>query len=423
MTEVSGSRWLRIIPLVFVTYSLAYFDRVNFGFGSAAGLGTDLRLTPGQSALLSALFFLGYFAFQVPGTVYAERRSVRPLIFWCTLFWGLLASLTGLVTGFKALLIIRFLLGVAEASVLPALLVYLNLWFTKSERARANTFLILGNPITVMWMSVVSGYLVQAFNWRGMFVIEGIPAIVWAFAWRALAPDEPAQAAWLDPNDRRILAAVLAREQAAIQPVHNYRAAFASKAVLHLGAIFFCWSLGLYGFILWLPSILKQISAYGIVGTGWLSALPFLIVIPGMLILSQASDRSSNRQRFVWPSLMLGGLAFFFAYFVGDSRFGLTYFLLIVAAAGLYAPYGPFFAVMPELMPRNVAGGATALINSFGALGGFAGIYLVGYCNAITGNPRNSYLLMSGALFAAGLLVAGFRPLLEAPPMARSSLR
>jgi sugar phosphate permease len=70
----------------------------------------------------------------------------------------------------------------------------------------------------------------------------------------------------------------------------------------------------------------------------------------------------------------------------------------------MYAPYGPFFAIITEILPRNVAGGAIALINSFGALGSFAGSYLVGYLNGSTGGFGASYIFMSGALLLSAII-------------------
>ncbi len=95
-------RWWYIMPIVFITYSLAYLDRANFSFASAAGITEDLGITKGISSLLGALFFLGYFFFQIPGAIYAERRSVRKLIFICLILWGGCASLTGIVHNIRA---------------------------------------------------------------------------------------------------------------------------------------------------------------------------------------------------------------------------------------------------------------------------------------------------------------------------------
>ncbi|EMO6843119.1 TPA: MFS transporter, partial [Raoultella planticola] len=193
-TKLAPLRWKKLIPLAFITYSLAYLDRANYGFGAASGLAEDLNITPGISSLLGALFFLGYFFFQVPGGIYAEKRSAKKLIFWSLILWGILATATGMVHDVKVLAVIRFLLGVAESVVMPAMLVFLSHWFTKKERSKANTFLFLGNPITVLWMSVLSGYLVDAFGWRGMFIIEGVPAIIWAAIWWFIFVDRPADA-------------------------------------------------------------------------------------------------------------------------------------------------------------------------------------------------------------------------------------
>lgn len=128
---------------------------------------------------------------------------MKKLIFVSLILWGGLATLTGVVSNAYWLIVIRFMLGVVEAAVMPAMLVYLCHWFTRAERSRANTFLILGNPVTMLWMSVVSGYLVQHFSWRWMFIIEGLPAVFWAFIWWRLADDRPAQAKWLNEQENK----------------------------------------------------------------------------------------------------------------------------------------------------------------------------------------------------------------------------
>ena len=138
---LAKKRWYRLIPIVFITYSLAYLDRANFGFAAAGGMADDLHITATMSSLLASLFFLGYFFFQIPGTLYAANKSARRLIFWSLIFWGLLAVATGLVSNIKFLIVIRFMLGVVESAVMPSMLVFLSRWFTKVERSRANTFL------------------------------------------------------------------------------------------------------------------------------------------------------------------------------------------------------------------------------------------------------------------------------------------
>ncbi len=407
---VAAKRWWYIMPIVFITYSLAYLDRANFSFASAAGINEDLGITKGMASLLGALFFLGYFFFQIPGAIYAERRSVKKLIFWCLILWGGCASLTGVVSNIPMLAAIRFILGVVEAAVMPAMLIYISNWFTKSERSRANTFLILGNPVTVLWMSVVSGYLIHAFGWREMFIIEGVPAVIWAFCWWVLVKDKPAQAGWLSAEEKLALQQQLDEEQKGIKAVRNYGEAFRSRNVILLCAQYFAWSIGVYGFVLWLPSILRSGMQMGMVEAGWLSAVPYLAATIAMLVVSWASDKLQNRKLFVWPLLLIGALAFFGSYAVGTNHFWISYALLVVAGAAMYAPYGPFFAIIPEMLPKNVAGGAMALINSMGALGSFFGSWFVGYLNGATGSPAASYMFMAIALVVAVVLTLIVKP-------------
>jgi len=391
-------RWLVLLPVIFVTYSLAYLDRANYSFGAAAGMAGDLNISPNANAWLGALFFLGYFAFQIPGTLWAQHHSVKRLIFAGLIAWGVLAASIGFLSNLKALIAVRFLLGVVESAVLPALLLLVARWFTKGERARVSSILILGNPVTVTWMSVLSGYLADRLGWRMMFIAEGLPPILWAFVWWKLVQDRPAEAKWLEREERARLEEKLAEEQRGIPAMPNLRGALTSPLALALALQYFAWSAGLYGFVLWLPSILRGYGN-GMVAVGWLNAAPYAVAAAVMVAVSALSDRALKRKLAIWPPLLLGAVAFLGSYFVGDANFWLGFALLVVAGACMYAPYGPFFAYIAERFPTNVAGGATALINSMGALGSFAGTYVVKLLNDWTGSPDISFLTM-GAMLA-----------------------
>jgi sugar phosphate permease len=404
MKTIAPARWYRLIPVAFITYSLAYLDRANFGFGAAGGMAEDLHITAAMSSLLGSLFFLGYFFFQIPGALYAANKSAKKLIFWSLILWGALAMATGMISNVNWLIVIRFMLGVVESAVMPSMLILLSRWFTKSERSRANTFLILGNPATILWMSILSGYLINSVGWRWMFILEGLPAIVWAFFWWRLVDDKPKDSTWLKDDEKIALEDQLQKEQQGIKPVRNYAEAFKSKVVVLLCLQYALWSIGVYGFVMWLPSIIKAAPNMDIVTTGWLSSVPYVFAIIGMLAASYFSDKTLNRKIFVWPFLLLGSIAFYCSYMVGTDNFWLSFVLLVIAGAAMYAPYGPFFAIITEILPHNVSGGAMALINSFGALGSFAGSYLVGYLNGTTGGFGASYIFMSGSLFLAAIL-------------------
>jgi sugar phosphate permease len=397
-------RWLYLMPVVFVTYSLAYLGRSNFGFGAAAGLAQSLNITESRAAFLGSVFFLGYFLFQVPAAAYAVRHGATRLIFFALISWGILSGLTGIIRNFWFLVADRLLLGVAESLIFPSMLILLTHWFTRAERSRANAVLILGNPVTVMWMAAVTGYLIRAVGWQMTFVIEGIPSVLWALVWILVARDHPRQVRWLPEESSTQLADALAREQTSL-PVHiDLRSALRVPGVPLISLQFFCWSFGLYGLVLWIPAMIRSGSTRGIGQVGMLSAAPFLLGVVLMLAVAHFSDRSHHRKLFVWPFLMLSGAALFGSFAASGSHFWLAYFFLIVAGGAMYAPYGPFWAIFPEMLPRAVAGQVMALVNTFGALGGFAGTWLVGWLQALTGNARGGFLSMSLALIAAGAI-------------------
>jgi len=291
LAPLSSARWRRLIPIAFITYSFAYVDRSNYSIGAAGGLVDKLHITSGQSGLLGGLFFIGYFLFQVPAGSFAERRSIKSLMFWSLIAWGVLAALQGVVTTYWLLLVVRFLLGVVEAVVLPAMLVFLSHWFSKAERGRADTFLILGNPVTPLWMSVVSGYLVAALGYQWMFIIEGLPAVAWAFIFRALVRDRPRDADWLSAEERDAVEERLADEQRELPPPHGIREVMTSWNAIVLSVQYLFWSVGVYGLVFWLPSIVQQLTGRGIGSVGLLSAVPYAAAVVVMVVASAMSDR------------------------------------------------------------------------------------------------------------------------------------
>jgi len=404
------NRWFFLLPAVFVTYSLAYLDRANFGFGAAAGMAATLHITGSQTSLISSLFFLGYFAFQLPGAAMAKRVGVSRLVFVLLIAWGIFAALTGVIHVFWLLAVDRVLLGIAESLILPAMVYLLASWFTRAERSRANALLIIGNPATVLWMSVVTGYLIQAFGWQNTFIIEGLPSIAWAVIWIAIVRDKPSQARWMTPEAAEMLEATLAHEQSSIASIDTVRKALLRTDVLLLSVQYFCWSLGAYGFVLWLPTMVRQGTVLSMGKTGLLSALPYLAALLSMGFVAHVSDKTQRRESLVWPFLLAAGLALLGSFLLAQRSFPLAFGCLVIGGACMYAPYGPFFAIIPERLPRNVTAEVFALINSAGALGGFVGTYFVGLLQAITGNSRAGFLLMSVALLCSALLFLPMPP-------------
>ncbi len=397
-----------LLFLVFVTYSLAYLDRANYGFGAAAGMAETLHITEERGALLVGLFFLGYFLFQIPCSMLARRYSSTRVVFASLFLWGALATLTGIVRQFWLLAIDRFLLGVAESAIFPAMLVLLTHWFTRAERSRANTVLILGNPVTVLWMSAMTGFLIERLGWQKTFIIEGLPSILWAFVWISLVRDHPSQVKWMDPDQAEELETRIETERKELGLDRNsasLREILLRKDVLLLSLQYFLWSLGVYGFVLWLPTIVKRGSGLSMTQTGLLAAIPYIAAVVLMPIASYISDRTMRRRELVWPFLALAGLALLGSFVFAGRSFAAAFVCLVFGGGCMYAPYGAFFAMIPERVPKQRAGEVMAMINSSGALGSFVGSYSVGLLQAVTGSSRPGYLLMSVGLLGSALLL------------------
>ncbi|GAB3611782.1 MFS transporter [Humibacter ginsengisoli] len=409
----TSQRWRRLLPIVFVTYSFAYLDRGNYSIGAAGGLQHDLNISSFQAGLLGGLFFLGYFIFQVPAAAFAEKRSAKRLLFWSLILWGLFAAAQGVIPNYPLLLVDRFLLGVVEATVIPALLVFLMHWFSDAERGRADSFMILGHPVTLLWMSALSGYIIQATNWRWMFIIEGLPAIVWAFIFRYLVDDRPSDADWLHDAEREELRRRLDDETRGEPPAKQW-SALKSPRVILLAIQYGLWSIGVYGVVFWLPTVLKSMSGAGIGATGVLTAIPYALATVLMIIASWVSDRTHQRRWLVLGCLLAGAVVFYFSFLIGIGNFLPAFILLIVATGLLYAPYGPYFALIPEVVPENIAGTGMGAVNAIGGLGGFIGPVVVGWLVGGTGSTL-AFLFLGACLAAAGLLMLFVHPRRRAP--------
>jgi MFS family permease len=413
----SSDRFLRVIPLAFITYGLAYFDRVNFGYAEAHGVDKTLGITPRFSSLIAASFFIGYALFQIPGASYAAKRSAKKLVFYALILWGLLCMAQGLVYNAWLLLAARTMLGVVESVVFPAMLVFMTHWFTKREKSRANTLLILGNPITMASVSIISGVLIDYFDkhqvhglagWQMMFVVEGLPSVIWAGFWLFLASDRPTDARWLSSNEAIAIQDTLDAEQAGIAAIPNYWAAFLDRRVLTLSLMYFLWSIGTYGFVFWLPKAVNDSHGGSMSTVGLLCAIPYILAAVMMLLVSYFSDRTLNRRLFIWPAMILGGLAFAIAAFAGLNNFWIAFIALCFAGASVYTPCGPLWALIAETVPRNVVGESMALVNSAGSVGGFVGSFLVGMLSR--GNhAERGFWFLACCLIAAGLTTLAVR--------------
>src|ERR1043165_7499936 len=150
---MKAERWLRIIPVALIMYTISYIDRTNISLALDPKISTmmkDLFMDDRMKGEAAGIFFFGYVLLQLPGGYLASRWSARKVISIFLVAWGICAIGCGLVKTFNEFQVARFFLGVAESGVFPATPVLLANWFPRSERARANAYWNLCQPIAIV---------------------------------------------------------------------------------------------------------------------------------------------------------------------------------------------------------------------------------------------------------------------------------
>lgn len=405
--RVTGKRWTRIlVPLLFL-YLVNFIDRNNIGFAVIGGMNADLHINNADAGLASGVFYVGYLILQIPGGVLAERFDAKRLVVVMALAWGLLAMATAAALNLPELLILRFLLGLVEGAVWPAIMVLLARWFTDRERATANSVWLIALPASFVVMGPVSGVILQATNWRWLFVLEGVPAVLFALLVLAVGAAKPEQARWLPTAERDYILRGRANSGERVK-ITGYRQAILHPQVLLLSALYLFWLVGAVGFFTWMPAIVKHISAAGLTSTGLLSALPYVASVAGLLLVGRFADRTRRRRFFV--AVDLAGLAaalWLSTLFNGNEIASLVF--VVLAGFFLFAMHAPFWTIPMETLPPHLAGAAIGTISLIGNIGSFIGPYLMGYVQQATGSFTIAMYALIGSLVVSVVLAAFVR--------------
>lgn len=417
----------RLLPLLFLCYIIAYIDRINVGFAKLhlqQALGVDPAVFGQVYGFGAGLFFIGYFLCEVPSNLILHRVGARIWIARIMALWGLVSIGMMLIKSATAFYCMRFALGAAEAGFFPGVILYLTYWYPARDRARTVAFFATGGVIAGVVGSPVSG-LILGLNgiaglagWQWLFLIEGIPAVLLGVVVLIYLPNGPRQARWLTERERQWVESRLAEDAARSEQGRRHRLAdaFTSGRVWLLCSIYFLLNVGGYGYEMWLPTILKELSGTTDAVLGFLNAVPYLAAAAAMLAVGRYSDRTGHRR---WP-VALGAMTSAAGFALSGLLHNpyLSMAALIVAFVGLKVAIGPFWALGTSFLSGTAAAGGIALINSVGNLGGFVGPYLVGVIKDSTGSNLAALMMMGGALLGMGLLAL---TLSEAPPKAAKS--
>src|SRR6266404_5025893 len=410
--NAASQRWVRIIPVALIMYTIAFIDRTNISL-ALPRIGRDLHLDPQQTGTVAGIFFWGYLALQIPGGHLAKHWSAKKFISVLLVVWAIFAVGCGFARTYRELLLLRLLLGVAESGVYPATLILLSHWFSRTERARANAFWLLCLPGAVILASPFSGWILDHWNWRVMLIAEGSLPFVWLAIWLLFIQDHPAQASWLPEDERTLLVETLRRESSELAGSEKvaYLRALLRPQVFLLAAIYFCFVSGQMGLLFWLPSAMDKFRKLSSLSTGMLYTLPFIVGAISVLLVSRHSDKMRERRFHAAGAMLFGGTCILLAVAIIPYSLLIAFGFIALSGVGAYGPMGAFWAIPTETLSPKIVGSVMGFVNAIGNLGAYFAPLIVGYLNKKTG----SFLAGFTYLGMITLVAAGLTLLVKTP--------
>ena len=375
-------RWLRIIPVALVMYTISYVDRTNVSLALDPSISTmmrDLLMDPKMKGFTAGIVNFGYMLLQIPGGYWATRWGARKVVSVFLVSWGLCAIGCGLAQTFKQFALMRFLLGVAESGVFPATLVLLANWFPRQERARANAYWILCQPLAVAVSGPINGWLLGIYNWQKLLILEGLLPFVWLPIWWFGIRDHPHQAKWISAEERDFLETTLHRERTELEPTTTIPVwtRLAQPALLVMVLMYFFQNCQAYGCMTFLTEGLKG-KGFTALQYGVLFAVPYGVAAVTMILNSWHSDKTHERRGHVALAYGVSGASLVLSVFL-TQHFWISYVFLCLAIPGPFAGQAAFWAIPSETLPRGVVGMVIGLVNAFGNVGGYVGPFFVGW--------------------------------------------
>ena len=396
----------RLLPLVVVSYLVAYIDRTNVAF-AALTMNKDLGFSPYIYGWGAGIFFLGYALFEVPSNVILEKVGARLWIARIMITWGIISGLMALVVGPTSFLTLRFLLGVAEAGFFPGIIFYFNYWYPARYRGRVISTLFLALPVSNAVASMVSGAILEMDGtlglkgWQWVYILEAIPAVVLAFVVLRQMTDRPAAAAWLATEEKAWLETEIEAEREKIESAGHVSLfkALTEKRVLALAMIYFTGVTASYGITFFLPQIVKGLGASNLM-TGFLTAIPYTIGGIGLVLWGHSSDQRKERRWHLIVASIVAATGLLGVGLLGSSYWSLV--AMSVATVGIYGSRVSFWPMPSAFLTGTAAAGGIALINSIGNLGGYVGPFIVGWIKDSTKSFEMAlYFLAACALLSS----------------------
>ncbi|RVU72933.1 MFS transporter [Pantoea dispersa] len=401
----------KLIPFLCLCYLAAYLDRINIGLAKLQ-MASDLALSETAFGLGAGLFFVGYILFEVPSNLILQRVGAKIWIARIMITWGLLSTATLLVQTPTQFYIIRFFLGAAEAGFLPGVLFYLTKWFPSWRRSRIIALFMIGLPLSSLIGGPLSGWIMGHFHevygmrgWQWLFLLEGLPSVLLGVLTFWLLPNSVESASWLSSSEKQAVLRELARDEGDAKGLkHSLRDGLLNIRVVMLGGIDFSILLSAYAMGFWMPTFIKNAGTTDITIIGYLTAIPSLAALIGMLAIGASSDRLRERRWHIIVPFIIGaaamGTSTFFAHNVA-----MTVLLFSIAQAMIIGAVPVFFSLPATFLKGTAAAAGFALACSIANIAGLVSNSVMGVALDLTGSSNGALWFFAVCLLLSSLLV------------------
>jgi MFS transporter, ACS family, tartrate transporter len=386
-------------------------DRFNVSF-AALRMKADLGFSDKVYGFGASAFFITYALLEIPGAIVAERWSVRKWIARIMVSWGLITILTAFIQNASGFYVARVILGGAEASFFPAIIVYLTRWFTLKERARAIAAFYSASSVSAFVGSAVAGWLLPVHwlgipGWRWLFIVEGVPAIVAGVITIFYLTERPSEAMWLSEAERSsVVSALVAESRVHRKDEHqSFWSACKDSRLFLIVAGYFFYILGFVTNTLWMPTFLQRLSNFPAATVARFVMIPAAAGALGLLLNSWIADRSGKYKWHTVIPVFCGGCCYL-AIDAASGHFALVMLLFTLYYFFSTAAFATLWAMPTTFLSKAAAAAAFGLINCVGQTGGFFGPSIVGYLNDATGSIRSSIVFIASSFLASAVTLS-----------------
>jgi MFS transporter, ACS family, glucarate transporter len=371
---------------------ITYLDRVCI---SVAGprMQDALHISPEKWGWVGTVFLLGYGLFEVPTGHLGDRIGARRVLTRIVLWWSAFTALTGAISIYPWLLLVRFLFGVGEAGAFPNAAVAISRWFSVETRGRAFGLFIMSSQLGGALSPLLVIPIQQSFGWRASFFVFGCLGALWAAVWFWQFRDHLTHPKLASPevSKHRVSLRLLLKS-------HDLWAIMAMTS---------CYVYSMAFFQTWFHTYLEKGRGFS-EHTLWLSSLPYICGAAGNLLGGLGCDWLARVAGLRWSRRgvgLAGGLlaaASWVCAMFSVSHASLIACLCLVYA-GITIQQPAVFSSCLDIGGKS-GGAVTGFMNMAGQFGGALSSVIFGYLAKITGN-YNTPLIPMAALMATGTLL------------------